>query len=116
MTPTEAAVALFKAMPQPITTSQLEEFGIEASPSVARQMAREILLLNLQRTIGGQARLWTYSRMHRSHSQCPMLTISTASSRPRGHLQHSPFRAPRRKKVESLDLVYLSSDRRSCSH
>lgn len=47
MTPTEAAAALFKAMPQPIAVSQLEEFGIEASDSTARRMAREILSLNL---------------------------------------------------------------------
>jgi hypothetical protein len=47
MTPSDAAAALFKTMPQPISTPQLEEYGIEASESVARQMAREILSLNL---------------------------------------------------------------------
>ena len=48
MTPVEAAAALFKAMPQPITVvSQLEEYGIEASESTAAQIAREILSLNL---------------------------------------------------------------------
>jgi hypothetical protein len=47
MTPAEAAAALFKAMPQPITVSQLEEYGVEASDSVAQQTAREILSLNL---------------------------------------------------------------------
>ena len=47
MTPAEAAAALFKAMPQPIATSQLEEYGIEASDSTAQRIAREILSLNL---------------------------------------------------------------------
>ncbi len=47
MTPTEAAAALFNAMPQPITVSQLEEYGIEASDSTAKRMAREVLSLNL---------------------------------------------------------------------
>jgi hypothetical protein len=47
MTPAEAAAALFKTMPQLITTSQLEEYGIEASEPTVRQMAREILSLNL---------------------------------------------------------------------
>ena len=47
MTPTEAAAALFNAMPQPITVSQLEEYGIESSESSAKQIAREILSLNL---------------------------------------------------------------------
>jgi len=47
MTPTEAAAALFKAIPQPIAVSHLEEYGIEASDFTARRMAREILSLNL---------------------------------------------------------------------
>ncbi len=47
MTPTEAAVALFNAMPHPITVSQLEEYGVEASESTSNQIAREILSLNL---------------------------------------------------------------------
>jgi hypothetical protein len=47
MTPTEAAAALFNAMPQPITVSQLEEYGVEASESTTSQIAREILSLNL---------------------------------------------------------------------
>ncbi len=47
MTPTEASAALFHAMPQPITVSQLEEYGIESSGSSAKQIAREILSLNL---------------------------------------------------------------------
>jgi hypothetical protein len=47
MTPAEAATALFKAMPQPITASQLEEYGVEASDPTAQRIAREILSLNL---------------------------------------------------------------------
>jgi hypothetical protein len=47
MTPAEAADALFKVMPQPITPVQLEEYGIEASDSTAQYIAREILSLNL---------------------------------------------------------------------
>jgi hypothetical protein len=47
MTPTEAAAALFNAMPQPLTVSQLEEYGVEASESTSGQIAREILSLNL---------------------------------------------------------------------
>ncbi|MBK9307499.1 MAG: hypothetical protein IPM58_10525 [Nitrospira sp.] len=47
MTPAEAADALFKTMPQPVTASQLEEYGIETSDSSAQYIAREILSLNL---------------------------------------------------------------------
>ncbi len=47
MTPTEAAAALFNAMPQLLTVSQLEEYGVEASESTSGQIAREILSLNL---------------------------------------------------------------------
>jgi len=47
MTPVQAAAALFKAMPQPVSTMQLEAYGIEASESSARQVAREILSVNL---------------------------------------------------------------------
>ncbi len=47
MTPVEAAAALFKAMPQPITVAQLEEYGLGVSDSTAQQIAREILSLNL---------------------------------------------------------------------
>lgn len=47
MTPTEAAAALFNAMPQPIAASQLEEYGVEVSESTSSQIAREILSLNL---------------------------------------------------------------------
>lgn len=47
MTPGEAAAALFKAMPQPITVAQLGEYGLELSDSTAQQIAREILSLNL---------------------------------------------------------------------
>ena len=47
MTPAEAAAALFQAIPKPITTSQLQEYGIEVSDSTIQRMAREILSLNL---------------------------------------------------------------------
>jgi len=47
MTPAQAAVALLKTMPHPVSTVQLEEYGIEVSESSARQVAREILSLNL---------------------------------------------------------------------
>ena len=42
MTPAEAATALFKAMPPPITHSQLGEYGIEAAEAQVRaSQARE---------------------------------------------------------------------------
>lgn len=47
MTPAEAAATLFQTMPPPITPSQLEEYGVEASESTTQQIAREILSLNL---------------------------------------------------------------------
>lgn len=47
MTPAEAADALFKTMPQPVTATQLEEYGVETSDSTAQSIAREILSLNL---------------------------------------------------------------------
>ena len=47
MTPSEAAAALFKAMPTPLSIPELEEYGIEASESATKQIAREILSLNL---------------------------------------------------------------------
>jgi hypothetical protein len=47
MTPVEAAAALLTAMPQPVSRTQLEEYGIEASESSARQISREIFSLNL---------------------------------------------------------------------
>ncbi|TKS59007.1 MAG: hypothetical protein EWM72_02659 [Nitrospira sp.] len=47
MTPLQTAAALLKTMPQPVSTAQLEEYGIEVSESSARQVAREILSLNL---------------------------------------------------------------------
>jgi len=47
MTPTEAAAALFKTMPLPITVPQLAEYGVDALEPVAQQIAREILSLNL---------------------------------------------------------------------
>lgn len=47
MTPTEAATALFKTIPPPITLSQLGEYGIDAAESHVHHIAREILSLNL---------------------------------------------------------------------
>lgn len=47
MTPTEAAAALLRAMPQPISPPQLEEYGIAASECDAHGISREILSLNL---------------------------------------------------------------------
>lgn len=47
MTPAEAAAALFKTMPPPVTAVQLEEYGIEASEEQSQQIGREILSLNL---------------------------------------------------------------------
>lgn len=47
MTPAEAAAALFKTMPQPVTAAQLEEYGIGVPATQAQQVAREILSLNL---------------------------------------------------------------------
>jgi hypothetical protein len=47
MTPSEAAQALFKTMPQPVSVAQLEEYGIEASEDKAQHIARETLSLNL---------------------------------------------------------------------
>ncbi|MBL8038082.1 MAG: hypothetical protein JNN16_11340 [Nitrospira sp.] len=47
MTPAEAATALFKTMPPPITLSQLEEYGVGAAESQVPHIAREILSLNL---------------------------------------------------------------------
>lgn len=47
MTPAEAAAALFKTIPLPITALQLTEYGVDASESSVHQIAREILSLNL---------------------------------------------------------------------
>ena len=47
MTPAEAAAELLKTMPQPMTVSQLQEYGIDASEAKAQQIAREVLSLNL---------------------------------------------------------------------
>lgn len=47
MTPAEAATALFRTMPPPITSSQLAEYGIEAAEAQVPAIAREILSLNL---------------------------------------------------------------------
>lgn len=47
MTPAQAAAALLKTMPEPVSPAQLAEYGIDASESGARQIACEILSLNL---------------------------------------------------------------------
>jgi hypothetical protein len=47
MTPAEAASALFKTMPEPVTVGQFQDYGIELSEAQAQQVAREILSLNL---------------------------------------------------------------------
>jgi len=47
MTPAQAAAALFKTMPQPVSTTQLEEYGLTASDTGTLQIAREIASLNL---------------------------------------------------------------------
>lgn len=47
MTPAEAAAALFKTMPSPVTVAQFEEYGINLPADQAPQVAREILSLNL---------------------------------------------------------------------
>ena len=47
MTPAEAAAALFRAMPRPLTRGHLEEYGIEAVETTVPLIAREILSLNL---------------------------------------------------------------------
>ena len=47
MTPIEAAATLFKTMPQPVSVAQLAEYGIDASEISVRQIAQEILSLNL---------------------------------------------------------------------
>lgn len=47
VTPAQAAAALLITMPPPVSVAQLEEYGIETSESGARQIAREILSLNL---------------------------------------------------------------------
>jgi hypothetical protein len=47
MTPAQAAAALLQVMPQPVSTAELGQYGIDTSESGARQIAREILSLNL---------------------------------------------------------------------
>lgn len=47
MTPAQAAAALLKMMPDPVLPVQIEEYGIDVSEAGARQIAREILSLNL---------------------------------------------------------------------
>jgi hypothetical protein len=47
MTPAQAAAVLLKAMPQPPSAAQLDEYGLTVSASTARSISREILSLNL---------------------------------------------------------------------
>lgn len=47
MTPAQAAAALARAIPQPISPPQLEEYGIAVSDFDAQAISREILSLNL---------------------------------------------------------------------
>ncbi len=47
MTPSEAAAAILKTMPQPPSMAQLEEYGITASEDQLRHITRELLSLNL---------------------------------------------------------------------
>jgi hypothetical protein len=47
MTPAQAAAVLLKAMPQPPSAAQIDEYGLTASASTAQSISREILSLNL---------------------------------------------------------------------
>lgn len=47
MTPREAASALMAAVPTGLSSAQLEEYGIEATPERAQALTREMLSLNL---------------------------------------------------------------------
>lgn len=47
MTPNDAATGLFAALPKPISADQIQEYGIEVAEVQARDLAREILSLNL---------------------------------------------------------------------
>lgn len=47
MTPAQAAAALLKAMPQPVSITQLADYGINVSEFGAQAISREILSLNL---------------------------------------------------------------------
>ena len=47
MTPSQAAAALLRMMPDPISAGQLEEYGITASESNVQVISREILSMNL---------------------------------------------------------------------
>lgn len=47
MTPAQAAAALFRTMPEPISPPQLEEYGLAVPESDAHAISREILSLNL---------------------------------------------------------------------
>ena len=47
MTPAQAAAALFRTMPRPVTIGHLEEYGITATESHLHAISREILSVNL---------------------------------------------------------------------
>jgi len=47
MTPSQAATALLRMMPEPVSVEQLDEYGITASESNVQVLSREILSLNL---------------------------------------------------------------------
>jgi len=47
MTPNEAAAALIGALPEAVSPSNLEEYGIEATAERAQQISCELLCLNL---------------------------------------------------------------------
>jgi hypothetical protein len=47
MTPAQAAAVLLKAMPQPPSATQLDEYGLAASAATTQAISREILSLNL---------------------------------------------------------------------
>lgn len=52
MTPAQAAAALIRIMPEPVTVAQLDEYGITASDADIQVIAREILSLNLYWILG----------------------------------------------------------------
>ena len=47
MTPAEAAAALFKTIPPPVSVLQLQDYGIDIDEARSRQLSRELLSLNL---------------------------------------------------------------------
>ena len=52
MTPVQAAAALIRMMPEPISVAQLDEYGITASDADIQTISREILSLNLYWIVG----------------------------------------------------------------